>query len=283
MKLRVNSMDHFNSYLRSLYPVKLNRIQEAELYSLLAGGKRIRPNLLFKAAKGYGISEDVVFPIGASIEMIHTYSLIHDDLPAMDDDDLRRGNPTCHKMFDEDTAILAGDALLTKAFEILAKTEYKHALRIIAHIAKMAGDTGMICGQMLDIESEGIGTVNTKMLNNIHLHKTGCLIATPLVCAALAAERIKDIEKLEAIGMTIGLAFQVQDDILDEISTKEVLGKSTSDSINNKATYVCLHGVDEATKLMNQLYSEAIDALHEIDFDSKPLESLLNEMISRKN
>lgn len=237
-------------------------VKEAMLYSLLLGGKRIRPRLLYDVLNGYGIDDEIGDRFAIAIEMIHTYSLIHDDLPAMDNDDYRRGNLTCHKKFNEATAILAGDALLTEAFNVVTKADIDAEKRVkcIEILASKAGANGMILGQILDME-EIEGITNIDDLYNIHLHKTGCLLQSPLLIAAILADREDDINTWSEIGAELGLAFQVQDDILDVTESEETLGKSTSDITNNKVSVVSLLGIDEATRVMNNFYDSSIELI----------------------
>ena len=251
-----NLLEEYTNYIED------SSVKEAMLYSLLLGGKRIRPRLLFDVLKGYGISEEVGNPFAVSLEMIHTYSLIHDDLPAMDNDEYRRGNLTCHKKFNEATAILAGDALLTEAFNIASKSEVSDDKKIkcINILASKSGANGMILGQVLDTE-EIEGITNIDDLLNIHRHKTGCLLQTPLMIASILANKEEDIKTWEKIGEYLGIAFQAQDDILDVTESEENLGKSASDITNNKVSVVSLLGVDEASKLMNDYYEYAIELI----------------------
>ena len=202
-----------NSYIDRLPE---SRVREAMRYSLMAGGKRIRPLLLYTVLKGYGIDETKGDAYASALEMIHTYSLIHDDLPAMDNDDLRRGRPTCHKQFDEATAILAGDGLLTYAFEIASEdTENASAALACTHIlALMAGAGGMVLGQDLDM-SEVSGTTDFEAVRKVHRYKTGCLLSAPLMMASVIAGHSEDTEKWHQLGEKLGLAFQIQDDVMD--------------------------------------------------------------------
>ena len=273
----------FEEYLHSLYPSAANLVQQAQMYSLFAGGKRLRPNILFATLECYGFPVDVALPVAASIEMIHTYSLIHDDLPAMDNDDFRRGKPSCHKQYGEAVAILAGDGLLTRAFETVVKYGGENIVKIISEISLAAGDAGMIYGQFEDLTHENSTDVSIATLDNIHLHKTGCLFSLPLVLGGLISNNVSDIEVLREIGQKLGLAFQIQDDILDVTSTEQELGKSISDIKNAKVTYVSLLGVDKAKMKMKELYADATVLLKSLNFNSSPLEELFNSMVYRKN
>lgn len=260
-------------------------VKEAMSYSLLAPGKRIRPNFLYAVLKGYGYEESLGDEFASAIEMIHTYSLIHDDLPAMDNDDLRRGLPTCHKKFDEATAILAGDALLTYAFEVASssKAEPKNVISSINILANMAGASGMVLGQIYDMEGEK-GITSFDQIKKIDHYKTGCLLSAPLMIASTLANRNKEeIETWHEVGTLIGLAFQVQDDILDIELTAEEFGKSNSDIRNEKATCVSLLGEEEARKLMNDLYQKGIEKIKSFaSFDSQYILKMVDAMITRR-
>lgn len=259
-------------------------VKKAMEYSLMAGGKRIRPNLLYAVAKGYGIKEEKVDTLAASLEMIHTYSLIHDDLPAMDNDDLRRGRPTCHKQFDEATAILAGDGLLTHAFLVACKTplDAESVVSCIQVLSSMAGVNGMVLGQCLDTE-ESV-TTDWQQLQTIHRYKTGCLLAAPLMMGAICAKRPEqEIETWKNIGIQMGLAFQIQDDIFDVTLSQEQFGKSVSDVKNDKVTSVTLLGMEKATAMMKDLYHFVEKAVREMPgFDSSDLVSLIQSVEERK-
>ncbi len=261
-----------------------SRVKEAMSYSLLAGGKRIRPNLLYETLKGYGKQESCGDEYAAAIEMIHTYSLIHDDLPAMDNDDLRRGRPTCHKQFDEATAILAGDGLLTFAFETCAKAETPSDIKVrcIAMLARMAGADGMVHGQDLDMSESQCSDWN--YLVDVHTYKTGCLLSIPLMIGACLCGQSEDIiEQWHSIGNMIGLAFQIQDDILDVQLTPEQFGKSNSDARNEKVTSVTLLGMDKAEKMMNDLYTQAEDAIRHLpEFDGTGLLNMVEQIRTRR-
>jgi len=281
-----------NQWLDALLPSEATpptRLHRAMRYSLMAGGKRLRPILVLAAGESFGASTDNLMPAACAIEMIHTYSLIHDDLPAMDNDDLRRGRPTCHKAFDEATAILAGDALLTQAFRVLA-AELPHLnaerqLRVIREISNAASTIdGMIGGQMADIESEG-QPVDETTLEYIHRSKTGALITAPVVVGGLIAGASEpELDKLRAYGQRIGLAFQIADDILDVTSTSEQLGKTAGkDLAAHKATYPALHGVEQSEARMQQLVSEAIDIVAGLGQDAGRLAELGRFIVARKS
>lgn len=264
---------------------------EAMQYSLMAGGKRFRPVLCLGAVEAVGGRPEIALPAACAMEMIHTYSLIHDDLPAMDNDALRRGRPTCHIAFDEATAILAGDALLTLAFEVLssASTEGKmnhHSvnwLEIIQIIARAAGCRGMIQGQMLDMAAEG-RQISVAELESMHLLKTGALIEAALYCGALIAQADhQQKQQLKAYGRSIGLAFQVTDDILNVEGNPELMGKAIgTDRQHDKSTYPALLGLEASKKLARELVQDAFQALENFDKKADPLRALATYIIERK-
>ena len=242
------------------------KLYKAMRYSVFNGGKRVRPALCFAAAEAIGTSNDNTAKVAAAVEMIHAYSLIHDDLPAMDDDDLRRGVPTCHIQFDDATAILAGDGLQSLAFKQLTELADLPAsinLQLIAILSDLAGCNGMVSGQAVDLASTG-KQLSADELNYMHSHKTGALIEASVVMAALATNSATEtqIEALKQFAGAIGLAFQIQDDILDVESSTEQLGKSQgSDSANHKATYTSILGIEKARSEAERLYQSSIDAL----------------------
>lgn len=280
-------MNPFEDYLiHCLDQVNDSRVKEAMQYSLMAGGKRIRPRLLFAVLAAYGIREEAGYPVAAAIEMIHTYSLIHDDLPAMDNDTLRRGKPTCHVRFDEATAILAGDALLTQAFVQACKVDCSSQRKVdILHaLASYSGADGMILGQIKDLEGEAKQSVTLEELKDIFLYKTSKLMTLPMVCACLIAERKGDISTWIKIGNAIGLSFQIQDDILDVTSTKEELGKNiNSDLSNDKTTYVTLRGIEGAKADAQDCYEEAMAQLHSLTVHDEKVIELLALLMNRKH
>jgi geranylgeranyl diphosphate synthase type II len=265
------------------------RILEAMTYSLMAGGKRIRPILTLAAAESLGAKPERALPAACALEMIHTYSLIHDDLPAMDDDDLRRGKPTCHIAFDEATAILAGDALLTMAFQILSATDAAKTasstvgLLVIHTIAKGAGYLGMIEGQMRDIEAEG-RQLSHGELEEMHALKTGALIeASVQVGALLGNGTAKQIENLSVYARNIGLAFQVTDDVLNIVGDPTIMGKAVgTDSTRKKNTYPALLGTDQSRAYAEELINNALHALDIFDKKSDPLRAIAYYIIHRK-
>lgn len=242
---------------------------EAMEYSLLGGGKRIRPVLCLLTARLFGTESDRILPFAAALECIHTYSLIHDDLPAMDDDDLRRGRPSNHKRFDEATAILAGDGLLTDAFGLMCSVAEKgglppeRILRAIALVAEAAGSPGMVGGQFLDMQYTGRLGVRLDELAYMHAMKTGALLrAACLGGAILAGAQAEDLRAVAAYGSALGSAFQIADDILDETGSEKELGKPVgSDAAQNKNTYPSLLGIDESRALARERAREAMAAL----------------------
>ena len=264
-------------------------IDKAMQYSLMAGGKRIRPVLCLAATEAVGGNPNDALTAACAMELIHTYSLIHDDLPAMDNDELRRGKPTCHVAFDEATAILAGDALLTMAFEILASVPFEKTdqaakwLQIIRIIAVAAGSRGMIQGQMLDIAAEG-RRLNVSELESMHTLKTGALIVASLQCGALLADADKDqLRFLKTYAGYIGLAFQVADDILNVEGNPEVMGKAVgTDRLNKKNTYPSLLGLDASKQFAQKLIHQALQALEIFDNKADPLRALAIYIIERK-
>ena len=270
----------------ALGPERPNQLREAMRYSLLAGGKRLRPILCLSACEMTGENPDRAMPTAVAIEMIHTMSLIHDDLPAMDNDDLRRGRPTNHKVFGDAIAILAGDALLTRAFEMVSlrspNVPVERLLKVIAELSLVAGAPGLVGGQVEDLECEG-KDVDLDTLEFIHVHKTGALLKASVVCGALiggAEERL--IESLRTYANSIGLAFQIIDDILDVTSSSEVLGKTAGkDLIADKTTYPKLLGLDESRKKAKDLIGRAKDAIQPWNEKAAPLLALADYIINR--
>ncbi|MGN1398388.1 MAG: polyprenyl synthetase family protein [Erysipelotrichaceae bacterium] len=246
----------FEAYLAELISESYV-VEKSMNYSLLAKSKRLRPLLLLNLLADFNIEEDVGYPFGASLEMIHTYSLIHDDLPAFDNDDYRRGQLTNHKAFDEQTAILAGDGLLTYSFETLANCFYDDSLKItlIGLLANYVGKDGMIKGQSFDKEYEGKKVELDDLLKMDNL-KTGKLITVAFLAGCYIADMQQYLPLFEEIGQKLGIAFQIQDDILDVTSDVSQLGKSTSDKDNNKTTYVSLLSIDKAQQYVNSLLAQ---------------------------
>jgi geranylgeranyl diphosphate synthase type II len=264
------------------------RLHRAMRYSLLGGGKRLRPALVLASGEALGARPDDLMPAACAVEMIHTYSLIHDDLPAMDNDDLRRGRPTCHKAFGEAMAILAGDALLTLAFQVLSSADWRdrqRQVRVIRQIACAAGSVdALLGGQVVDIESEG-KEVDAATLEYIHSSKTGAMITASVVVGGIIAGATEDqISKLRGYGRRIGLAFQIADDILDVTSTSEQLGKTPGkDQAANKATYPAIHGMAASEARARELVNEAIDIVSSLDADTHILQEIARFIIARRS
>ena len=279
----MNNKD-FEDYLRQQATVGLpSRTKEAMTYSLMNGGKRIRPLILFSLLKDYGFKEQLGYPCGCAIEMIHTYSLIHDDLPCMDDDDLRRGKPSCHKAYDEATAVLAGDALLTRAFQVVLESQCSSEKKcaLVSKLAEYAGIDGMIYGQDLDMKAETLTDARFEDLQEIEVYKTAKLLTLPMVCAAILADKEQDIPVLKEIGERLGIQFQVQDDILDVTSSATALGKSTSDTQNNKLTAVSLLGLEESQNLVAKLDQQIQSLLNDLSTSTPSFQKILDFLIHR--
>ena len=266
-------------------------VLEAMNYSVLAGGKRLRPMLMEETYKLFGGSGKIVEPFMAAMEMIHTYSLVHDDLPAMDNDEYRRGRKTTHVVYGEGMAILAGDGLLNFAFETAMKAfdiePANPAIgRALQVLAKKAGIYGMIGGQTADIEAENMdqSKVSNDLLLFIHENKTAALIqGSMMIGAILAGASEEDVKALEKIAYNVGIAFQIQDDILDITSSLEVLGKMTgSDEKNNKVTYVTLNGMEKSKEDVEKLSKEALDLLSSFENKNEFLNQLIEELITRE-
>jgi geranylgeranyl diphosphate synthase, type II len=263
------------------------QLQEAMIYSLEAGGKRLRPMLLFATIEGFGRDFKESMPVACAIEMIHTYSLIHDDLPAMDNDDLRRGKPTNHKVFGEATAILAGDALLTYAFQVIATmsetfVDSSQKLRLIVELTKAAGPEGMVGGQAADMEGENKKLTLTE-LEYIHHHKTGDLLSYSIISGAILAKASdKDVDNLRGFAKHLGLAFQIKDDILDIEGSEESLGKPVGSDMNNeKSTYPKLLGIDGAKNKLDDHIIKSKEYLYNVDIDKEKLELLVDYIMYR--
>lgn len=264
-------------------------VYDAMSYSVLAGGKRIRPVLCLAVCDMLGGNLEDALRFAVGLECIHTYSLIHDDLPCMDNDDLRRGRPTCHKQFDEATALLAGDGLLTYAFEYMTdladfkKIDAKAVLKIANEIAKGAGCKGMIGGQVVDLESEGKSALDEETLTYMHNRKTGALIRISVFAGAVCGGASdEETEALLRYADGLGLAFQIQDDILDCIGDASVLGKPIgSDAENEKTTYVTLLGLEKAKEKAKTLTDDAIDALKIFGDKAEFLKELANYLMDR--
>ena len=262
------------------------KIYEAMEYSLFAGGKRLRPVIMLLACELCGGSAEDVLPFACALEMIHTYSLIHDDLPAMDNDDLRRGKPTSHKVFGEGMAILAGDALLNKAFEIVCRFQNLSpavSLEALRILSGAAGTEGMIGGQVIDIENTG-KEIDIETLACLHLLKTGALIrAAGKIGAVAAGGSAAEVKAIDEYCKNLGLAFQIRDDVLDVTGNSSELGKATgNDQENGKTTYVTIYGVDQAEKLVEYYTKKAVEALAGFGGRGEALTALAAYLLGRR-
>ncbi len=263
------------------------RLGEAMQYACLNGGKRLRPILVYAAAEAVGAEPEVADDPAVSVELVHCYSLAHDDLPAMDNDDLRRGKPTVHKAFDEATAILVGDALQTLAFEVLSASNPDLGpaivLAMVSSLSKASGALGMVGGQATDFAASG-QSLDIDQLKSMHNMKTGALISCSVTLGALCNPNVspKQLQGLETYAANIGLAFQVQDDILDVTADTQTLGKPQgSDNALDKTTFVALLGLEGAVRHATELSDEAIDALAEFDESANPLRALARYIVNR--
>lgn len=265
-----------------LKPLKNGLVKDAMSYSLLAAGKRIRPLLFITVLKSYQINYHQYIDIACAIEMIHTYSLIHDDLPGMDNDDLRRGKPTCHKQFDESTAILAGDALLNLAVNVILEMLIDDSLKvkILNRLYQASGINGMIYGQQQDIQFENKQS-SLAELKDIHQHKTGELIAVSMQLASIIAN-VDDYQYWTNIGFNLGLAFQIQDDVLDVTGNQEDLGKKTgSDVENNKSTYVTLLGIQKSQEEIQKLFQSCYENIYAMKINHGLILEILSVILKR--
>jgi geranylgeranyl diphosphate synthase type II len=274
---------------RSLAVIYPETIYEAMRYSLLAGGKRLRPILCLATCELAGGTREMAMPTACALEMIHTMSLIHDDLPAMDNDDYRRGKLTNHKVYGEDIAILAGDGLLSYAFEFVAtqttNVPPQQVLDVIGHLGRAVGAAGLVGGQVVDLESEGKTDITEEQLTFIHTHKTGALLEACVVSGAiLAGTSTENRERLSRYAQKIGLAFQIVDDILDITATQEELGKTAGKDLTaQKATYPSLWGLEKSKHQANQLIAEAQAELAPFGEAATPLVALAQFITSRSN
>lgn len=287
-------VEHINDVLEKFLPAEEGQqriIFEAMNYSVRAGGKRLRPILMEEIYHMFGGSSAVIEPFMAAIEMIHTYSLVHDDLPAMDNDEYRRGKKTTHAVYGEAMGILAGDALLNLAYETAAKAfgmevADTRVARAFAVLAKKAGVYGMVGGQVVDVESEKSDDcpITREKLDFIYRLKTGALIESSMMIGAILAGASSDeVSRVEQIAAKLGLAFQIQDDVLDVTSTLEVLGKPVgSDEKNNKATYVTFEGLDKAVSDVERISKEAEEQLDDLGYDDAFLKELFEYLIHRE-
>lgn len=274
---------------RSIPLVYPEKIYESMRYSLLAGGKRLRPVLCLATCELVGGTIEMAMPTACALEMIHTMSLIHDDLPAMDNDDYRRGKLTNHKVYGEDIAILAGDGLLAYAFEYIARetkgVPAERVLQVIAHLGRAVGAAGLVGGQVVDLESEGKSDVSIETLNFIHRHKTGALLEACVVSGAvLGGAGEEERQRLSRYAQNIGLAFQIVDDILDITATPEELGKTAGKDLQaQKVTYPSLWGIEESRRQAAQLIADAKAELQGYGTAAQPLQAIADFITARKN
>lgn len=266
-----------------------NVLREAMAYSLEAGGKRLRPLLVFATLQAFGKERNLGVGAACALEMIHTYSLVHDDLPCMDDDELRRGKPTNHKVFGEAMAVLAGDGLLTYAFQVIMAYEQKEIsaekkVRLVLELAKAAGPEGMVGGQVADMEAEG-KQLTLDELEYIHKHKTGKLLEFAVLAGSILSDATEEQEeKLLTFAKYIGLAFQIRDDILDVEGTEEEIGKPIgSDVSNEKSTYTTLFTVDRAKDILEETIAKAKDAIGSLQLQDEYLLSICDLIAKRNN
>ena len=284
-KLLKSYQERINRVLENILPRDDSILSSAMRYSVLNGGKRLRPILIYLVGELSGKDSDNLDILAGAIELVHCYSLIHDDLPSMDDDELRRGNPTTHKKFDEATAILAGDALQPLAFELIStiNTSADNKIMMIKSLSKACGHMGMVGGQIKDIHSEKI--LNLKSLDLMHFEKTGKLIQSSLETSGILVGLSKStIEALKEFGAKIGLAFQIQDDIIDIESPSSLSGKDQgSDVIKDKITYPSLVGLEQSKKRAIELSEEAKKILQPISKNTDNLSELADYIVSRKN
>ncbi|MCP4041379.1 MAG: (2E,6E)-farnesyl diphosphate synthase [Gammaproteobacteria bacterium] len=269
--------------------IQPSRLHEAMRYATLSGGKRIRPVLVYATGAALGVPLDLLDRPACAVELIHAYSLVHDDLPAMDDDDLRRGIPTCHRAFEEGTALLVGDALQSLAFYVLShgttrESDQERRLEMIETLALAAGSRGMAGGQAIDLASVGV-SLNITELENMHIHKTGALIRASVKLGALATD-LPDrgsLEKLDHYAKCIGLAFQIRDDILDVESDTDILGKTQgADAAHNKPTYPAIVGLAEAKIIAAELHAQSLASLDNFDAKADPLRWISDYIVQRE-
>ncbi len=283
-------LDLFEAYLKQSFPTlpkEVKILEDSMRYSLFAGGKRLRPVLILTTAECGGLDPQIALPYACAVEYIHTYSLIHDDLPCMDDDDLRRGKPTNHIQFGEAIALLAGDALLTHSFRLISSASSTsvsetNRLKIISILAEKSGIYGMVSGQVADIDNTETDNPSAK-LNFIHRHKTGALITSCIQIGAILADFDPgEVDLLTEFGQEIGKCFQIQDDILDEIGDEEALGKTPgTDQRNETLTYPKIYGLEESKKLADLSYQKAIASLDDISKDVDRLRQLAGFVLKR--
>lgn len=287
MKQRADAVDAALEHFLPAETLRPETLHKAMRYSVFAGGKRLRPVLVIAGAESVGGTAEQVMPSACAMELIHTYSLVHDDLPAMDNDDFRRGAPTNHKVFGEAMAILAGDALLTLAFRLVADNAGQSNIgalqEVVVDIADAAGHKGMVAGQVADLEAEG-RRVGADVVDYIHAHKTGALIRTSLrIGAMLCGADAAQVRALSVAGADLGLAFQIVDDILDVVASSEELGKTAGkDQIQQKATYPAIHGIEASRARAAFLIRDAEEALRVLGPRADPIRALGRFILERK-
>ena len=274
----VNALEHYLSTLEN------SRLKDATEYALLAGGKRIRPLLMLQVIEHYKLNPLDYVDAAISLELLHTYSLVHDDLPAMDDDTLRRGKPTLHIAFDEGLAILVGDGLLTDSFKQIANHPLltdTQKIKMIDVLSSKTGSKGMVYGQVLDLASEK-QSISIELLDQMYLFKTAYLLQASLMLGAIASNQIETLNLWEKLGYHLGIYFQIQDDILEHTSSPEVLGKSKTDDIREKPTYVSLIGLAESHKTLNYHEHQIEHYIHELNIEHSTITQSINEIKKRK-
>lgn len=281
-------IEQFESHLDSYFSegcASKKKIDDAMLYSLKAGGKRIRPLLMLEVAQAYGASYEAVLPFAAALEMIHTYSLVHDDLPCMDDDDMRRGKPTNHKVYGEAMAVLAGDGLLNSAFELMIRAALSapETLPAVQTIAEAAGTRGMILGQVADIHNTQNPDQTVETLDYINTHKTGKLIMAALIAGAQLAGAEEDVPKMREIGRLMGLMFQMKDDCLDIVGEASALGKAVNNDLkNDKLTYPHLMGIEATEAAIRALEVDVLKLIDTCEVSHAFLRDTVDFFVNRK-
>lgn len=273
----------FDSFAENYFDsLSSNKITEAMKYAFI-GGKHFRPELIFSIVKGFRISESEAYDASLALEMIHTYSLIHDDLPCMDDDDYRRGKPSVHVAYGEDIAVLTGDALLTEAFNVISKSSYSNELKnkIVSVLATQAGINGMVYGQLLDLMHENDDKIDQMTLDLIQDYKTGALFKAALFIGMYISGDDKNIEFYDKLAISIGRIFQIQDDLFDIIKSREELGKSQSDLANHKATIFSLYTIDEIQDRLKKEFDKIYAFVNGQSFDTSYLINVLKRMETR--
>ena len=271
-----SALTSLEARLRDHISKSANPLSAPMRHAVLAGGKRLRPRLFMTVVALYGLKPEAYLDVACALEMIHASSLVHDDLPAMDDDDLRRGQPTVHVAYDEATAILVGDALLVDAFYVLANAENvtgEARIKLVGILAEKAGSMGMIAGQVIDLQTTQ-KTPDIETLNTMHQLKTAALLEAALMMGGVVAG-VADLAQFEQCGRTLGLAFQIQDDILDVESTQAQMGKSLSDHVNEKASYVRIVGLEAAKRRCASLFEQVYALCDTLSVDAQPLRELI--------